>query len=201
MSLSEAGTGAASPQPGVVDRAKDAWRRVQTEAPEALRRTRERIVTPTAGLKQGPSIRLPMPGGMHATFATDRVRARPAVSPTVSGFIGLNAIALGFLGTFFPRRVANFVGIDASRGAVVALFGLRELATGYALVSDPTRTPVLWARLLFDAFDIAVLKAAADDPFNRKRRNAEGVLKAVVAITVLDLIAAARLSTVKRNCD
>jgi hypothetical protein len=201
MSLSEAAAGAAAPHPGVVGRAKDAWRRVQTEAPEALRRARQKVVAPTAGLKQGPSIRLPLPGGRSASFATDRVRARPAVSSTISGFVGLNAIALGFMGTFFPRRVADFVGVDASRGAVVTLFGLRELATGYALVSDPTRTPVLWTRLLFDAFDIAVLKAAADDPFNAKRKNAEGALCAVAAITALDLIAAARLSTVKRNCD
>lgn len=193
----DTGVSRSSPDGGFASRAKAAFAR----APEALKQARRRFQTPTAGLTRAPSVRLPLPGGKSATFATDRVRARPAVSSTLSGFIGLNAIALGFLGTFFPRRTANAVGLHASRGAVVGLFGLREFVTGYALVSDPTRTPVLWTRLLFDAFDIAVLKAAADDPFNRKRRNAELALKAVVAITLLDLVAAARLSTVKRNCD
>lgn len=201
MSLSEAGNGPAAFASGVVGRAKDALRRIREDAPEVLREAKARVVTPTAGLRKAPTVRLPLPGGKFATFATDRVRARPAMSSTLSGFIGLNAIALGFMGTFFPRRVADFLGVPASRGAVVALFGLRELVTGYALVSDPTRTPVLLARLAFDAVDVAILKSAADDPFNPKRENAEGALKAVLAIAALDLIAAVRLSTVKRNCD
>lgn len=150
---------------------------------------------------RAPSVTLPMPGGKSATFVTDRVRARPALSSTLSGTLGLNAIALGVLGTFFPRRVSNFLGVNASRGAVVSLFGLRELVSGYALVSDPTRTGALWSRVLFDVFDIAVLKAAADDPFNKKRGNARGALCVVLTVSALDLIAAVRQSTVKRNCE
>ncbi|HYF22019.1 MAG TPA: hypothetical protein VD929_01340 [Caulobacteraceae bacterium] len=152
-----------------------------------------------SGPDRAPTLRVPLGKGRYMRVSTDRVRARPAVTPTLSGALGLGAIGLGVLGTFFPRRVAGFLGIPANRASVVALFGLRELATGYSLVSDPTMAPTLWARVAGDVFDAAVLRAA-DNPSNPKRDNARAALAFVLVVGALDLIAAGRMSTVDRNC-
>ena len=74
-----------------------------------------------------------------------------------------------------------------------------ELATGVTLASDPTRADALWARVAGDALDVAALAplARADNP---KRRNARLALGVVLAVTALDLIAAVRMTAVKRNC-
>lgn len=57
----------------------------------------------------------------------------------------------------------------------------------------------MWARVAGDLFDLSVLSAASI-PQNRKRHNARFALKAVALITALDVLAAIRLSNVRRNC-
>lgn len=147
-----------------------------------------------------PSATLGLPGGKRITLATDRVRARPALTPTLSGALGQNAIGLGVWGTFFPKSVNRFLGMDAHPSVIQAAFGLREFYTGFSLVGDPTRTDVLWTRVAGDVFDLAVLSRLnrADNP---KRGNVRLALGVVAAVTALDLIAAVRMSTVKRTCD
>ena len=145
------------------------------------------------------TVTLSMPGGRRVRLTTDRVRARPAVSPQLSFMLGQNAIALGVWGFLFPRAVNRLVGIGTAPEATRLLFGARELATGVTLASDPTRADALWARVAGDALDVAALAplARADNP---KRRNARLALGVVLAVTALDLIAAVRMTAVKRNC-
>ena len=69
-----------------------------------------------------------------------------------------------------------------------------------SLFSDPTRSGVLWARVACDVFDIAVL-SALNRPSNPKQGNARLALGVVLAVTALDVITAARMTNVKRNCD
>lgn len=154
---------------------------------------------PFADRQRSPTVTFTAPGGKRVTLATDRVRARPALSSTLSGTIGVTALGLGLCGLLFPKATARRVGIAAGPAAVMTLFGLRELATGLRLVSDPTRTSTLWARTAFDVFDIAVLKLA-DNSHNPHRRAARGALGFVLAVTALDILAGARLSQVQRNC-
>jgi hypothetical protein len=146
-----------------------------------------------------PTATFRVPGGKVFRLSTDRVRARPAVSPQVSFGLGQNAIGLGLWGLLAPRGVARFLGIRAPAGVVRLLFGAREMYTGVTLASDPTRADTLWARVAGDVFDIAVLNHlnAADNP---KRGNVRLALGVVLAVTALDLITAVRMSTVKRNC-
>jgi hypothetical protein len=59
---------------------------------------------------------------------------------------------------------------------------------------------VLWARVAGDVFDIAALKAL-DSPKNPKRGNARLALGLVLAISALDVVAAVRMSGVRRNCE
>ena len=113
--------------------------------------------------------------------------------------IGVTAIGLGMWGSLFPGSVKRTLGVRSSENAVRALFGVRELWSGYSLAGDPTRTGVLWARVAGDVFDIAAL-ATLVRPSNPKRGAARVALGAVTAIAALDLVTAVRMSTVQRNC-
>ena len=148
---------------------------------------------------RSPHTVLRLPGQSPIKLATDRVRARPAVSPNLSFMIGVTAIGLGLWGTLFPGSVKRALGVRSPEGAVRAVFGARELWSGYSLAGDPTRIDVLWARVAADVFDIAAL-GALSGPGNPKRGNARLALGAVLAIAGLDLVTALRMSTVQRNC-
>jgi hypothetical protein len=148
-------------------------------------------------LASGPSLTLR--GGRNITIYTDRVRAAPALTPTLSGTLGQNAIGLGVWGTFFPKSVNRFLGMDANPQLIQAAFGLREFATGLRLTSDPTCHRTLWARVAGDAFDIAVL-SRLNRPGNPRRGNVRLALGVVLAVTALDVLAAVRMTNVQRNC-
>lgn len=149
---------------------------------------------------RSPSAALGLPGGKRMRLSTDRVRAAPALTPTLSGTLGQNAIGLGVWGLAAPNSVNRFLGMDANPQTIQLLFGAREMATGLRLVSDPTCKATLWARVAGDVFDIAVLRSL-DRPDNPKRGNVRTALGVVLAVTALDVLAAWRMSTVKRTCD
>lgn len=145
------------------------------------------------------TLTLSLPGGRRMRLTTDRVRARPAVSPQLSFMLGQNAIGLGVWGFLFPRAVNRVLGLGTAPEATRLLFGARELATGFTLASDPTRSDMLWARVAGDALDVAALAPLVRND-NPKRHNARVALGLVLAVTALDLIAAVRMTGVKRNC-
>ncbi|MFL5296107.1 MAG: hypothetical protein ACJ798_06965 [Phenylobacterium sp.] len=161
---------------------------------EAPRASEAHVPTPDT-----PSHTFRLPGGKTMTLATDRVRAKPAVVPQVSFMLGQNAIGLGLWGLLAPNGVNRFLGIRTAPQVTQALFGAREMATGVALFSDPTRKSALWARVLGDAFDIALLGRLTRRS-NPQRGNARLALGVVLAVTALDVAAAIRMTSVKRNC-
>ena len=156
-------------------------------------------ITPLENFLRSPSTTIRLPGRPPVHLATDRVRARPAISPNLSFMIGVTAIGLGMWGSLFPGSVKRTLGVRSPEGVVRAVFGARELWSGYSLAGDPTRKDVLWARVAADVFDIAVL-AGLSGPSNPKRGNARLALGAVLGIAALDLVTAVRMSTVQRNC-
>ena len=81
-------------------------------------------------LADAPSVEFTTPGGGRMKLTTDRVRARPALTPQLSFMLGQNAIGLGVWGLLFPKAVNRFLGVQASPQATQALFGAREMATG-----------------------------------------------------------------------
>jgi hypothetical protein len=146
-----------------------------------------------------PHATLPMRGGQKLVIHTDRVRARPALSPTLSMNIGATAVLLGLWGTLFPGHVKKTLGVRAPEPVVQAVFGARELWSGFTLAGDPTKSGVLWARVAGDVFDILALKLL-DNRRNPQRWTARAALGFVLAVTALDVITAARMSNVQRNC-
>lgn len=150
-------------------------------------------------LTRSPRAVVPMGKDQKMVVHTDRVRAKPAVSPSLSMNIGMTAIGLGLWGALFPNHVKKVLGIQAPAPVVQAVFGARELVTGYSLAGDPTRTEMLWARVAGDVFDILALKSL-DRPSNPQRGAAKAALGFVLAVTALDTLTAVRMSNVKRTC-
>lgn len=176
--------------------------KVVAKVRENVSTLKERAPWPTTrrleNMAQGPRMRFGPPG-RQMVVATDRVRAAPAISPTVSMNIGMAAIGMGLWGFFFPHEVKRMLGIQAPAPVVQALFGARELWTGYSLAGDPTKSEMLWARVVGDVFDVAVLRAL-DHPRNPQREVAKTALGVVLVIAALDAITAIRMTNVKRNC-
>lgn len=163
---------------------------------------RERAWPPSRRLEtlaRAPRMRLG-PAGGKMSLSTDRVRAPPAISPTLSMNIGMTAIGLGVWGLLFPRALKRALGIPGPVLLVQALFGARELWTGFTLAGDPTKARMLWTRAAGDVFDVVVLRLL-DNPRNRRRDAARAALGFVLAVTALDVITAARMTNVKRNCE
>lgn len=105
--------------------------------------------------------------------------------------LGWFSIALGLTEAVATNRFSMLLGME-NRAGVIRLFGLRELATGVAIESQPHRAVWLWARVGGDALDLAVLSAAlkANNP---KRRRVGIAIGAVAAVTVLDIVCAQQL--------
>jgi hypothetical protein len=172
---------------GVVSSMRESFLDIRDGANDALQK-----------FARSPKITLPV-GRQRIQVITDRVRAKPAVSPSVSMNIGFAAIGLGVWGTLFPGHVKRTLGIRAPDPLVQTIFGARELWSGYSLAGDPTKSGVLWARVLGDIFDVAALKAL-DHAGNPKRGNARTAMGFVLAVTALDVVTAVRMSAVQRNC-
>lgn len=161
--------------------------KLNTRAHEAIER-----------IARNPTATIPLKDGKKIVVHTDRVRAKPAVSPSVSMNIGMTAIGLGLWGALFPGHVKKTLGVRAPKPVVQAVFGARELWSGYSLAGDPTKSGVLWARVAGDVFDILAL-SALNNPRNPKQGTARAALGFVLLVTALDTITALRMSNVQRN--
>jgi hypothetical protein len=76
---------------------------------------------------------------------------------------------------------------------VIRAYGAREVASGL-LVLSPDKKVGLWSRVAGDVLDVATLVTAIH-PYNRQRGAAKLALGAVLAVTVVDVLTARRVST------
>ena len=141
---------------------------------------------------------LTLPGRERVSFHGRHAPTPRHLSRLLPLSIGLTALGLGTWGAFFPGHVKRMLGLEASEPAVRALFGERELITGAALVADPERADMLWARVAGDALDIAVLHGL-DTPRNPRRNAARLALGFVLAVTALDVLAAVSVTERRRG--
>lgn len=95
-----------------------------------------------------------------------------------------------------PRRLAGMIGMDKDDdGArnILFAYGLREIATGLAILTSDRPTGAVWARVGGDVLDLATLGLAmADDDADRGRLTA--ATAAVLGVTALDVLVGRRLS-------
>jgi hypothetical protein len=105
--------------------------------------------------------------------------------------LGWFSIALGTAELVAPGTLARALGMEEKEGLIRA-FGVREIATGFAILSSSDPAPWVWARVGGDALDIAAL-ARGLDADNPKKGNVEIALAAVAGVAALDFLCGRRL--------
>ena len=141
----------------------------------------------------GTAVREVTPGRvLHA----GRRGARPGTrKDAVTRGLGGFSAGLGVAQVAAPKLVERLVGVrDTSlRRTIMRAVGVRELVAAGGIFSSPRPGGWLTARVAGDALDIALLAAALGASDSRRRRVA-GALGAVAGITVVDFLAAKRMS-------
>jgi hypothetical protein len=80
--------------------------------------------------------------------------------------LGWFSLGLGFAQIAAPGKVAQMVGVedDDETIAVMRVLGVREIASGLGILTQPKPLPWLWARVGGDAMDLALLRRALSSP-------------------------------------
>lgn len=124
----------------------------------------------------------PMPR-MRQSFPDGRGAARG---------LGWFSIGLGLAEVLAPRMVAKTVGARR-HDKLIRGYGMREIATGIGILSNPQPAGWLWMRVAGDAVDLASLRRAGKGRRNGRGKRLFGAAS-VAGVTMLDIVCAARLS-------
>lgn len=117
-------------------------------------------------------------------------RSRDKSAMHLARRLGWLSIGLGALELAGPHRLSRMLGL---RGAepVIAFYGLREIATGIAILIARDPVPFVWGRVAGDALDITSLMAGFAD--SRRKPILLLALGSVAMVTAVDLICAQTL--------
>jgi uncharacterized membrane protein len=110
--------------------------------------------------------------------------------------LGWLSLGLGLPAVAAPRAFARTLGVsgDGDSRALARVVGLRELAVAAGLLAQPRRAEWLWARVVGDAMDLALLGGALVRGAPGRGRLLASTA-AVVGITAVDVYGARRLSS------
>jgi hypothetical protein len=112
-------------------------------------------------------------------------RHRPSSAQAVARGLGWFSIALGMAEVAAPRTLARALGMEGQEQLLRA-YGLREIATGAAILTSQNPQPWVWGRLAGDALDLATLGAGYRDG-NPKAGNLAVAMTAVAGVTAADV--------------
>jgi hypothetical protein len=109
--------------------------------------------------------------------------------------LGCFSVALGLAELAMPRRMARAIGAvpDTATSRLLRAFGVREIATGAAILAQPHRPGLLWSRVGGDVLDLSSLQTMRRAPKAGNWRHAAATW-AVLGVSALDVLCAARLS-------
>lgn len=105
--------------------------------------------------------------------------------------LGWFSIVLGLLEIAAPHRFSRGLGYRGGE-TLIASYGLREVATGVAILTSRNPAPFVWARVAGDALDLVSLLGGFAG--SQRKIFAGAALGSVALITVIDLICAQTLS-------
>src|SRR5512138_3864572 len=105
--------------------------------------------------------------------------------------LGWFSLGLGIAEVLAPRSLSPALGGEV-QPALLRACGLRELASGFGILTSSDPRSWLWSRVAGDALDLAAL-APALERSNPGRGTAGLAFGAVAAVTALDVACAARL--------
>jgi hypothetical protein len=90
------------------------------------------------------------------------------------------------------RSLTRALGMDGQE-TLVRAYGVREIATGVAILASEDPTPWIWGRVAGDALDIATLATGFNED-NPQTENLGIALAAVAGVTALDIYCGQALS-------
>ena len=102
--------------------------------------------------------------------------------------LGWFSIALGLGEIIAAEPVRREIGAPVSP-TLFRAYGVREIATGLAIIALPQPTRVVWARVAGDILDLVTLLPTLSAT-NHKRTNAAGAVAFVAVATLLDIAVA-----------
>jgi hypothetical protein len=111
--------------------------------------------------------------------------------------LGWFSIALGATELLATRQLTRAFGMQGQEGLVQA-YGVREIASGLAILGANNPAPGVWSRVAGDGLDIATLVAGIGQD-NPKRDNVMIALAAVAGVAALDVLCAQALSATQRH--
>jgi len=115
----------------------------------------------------------------------------PIEKPDLSSltrFLGWFSIGLGVCEVLKPGAVSRIAGANNHKN-LVRFYGLREIAAGVGILTNPDSSKWLWARVAGDVVDIASILKGSDNGVA-----STGALAAVAGVTALDIYCAKRVS-------
>jgi uncharacterized membrane protein len=114
--------------------------------------------------------------------------------------LGWFSLGLGFAQVAAPGKVAQLVGVDDDDQAIAVMrvLGVREIASGLGILTQPQPAPWLWARVGGDAMDLALLRRALASPRADHNRVAAATA-AVAGIAAVDALCSTRLTAETEN--
>jgi hypothetical protein len=139
---------------------------------------------------------------MTTLMSPPPTRSAASYSPPTSGTtlghglargLGWFSIGLGLAEFLAPRTMARLTGVPHPQ--LLQLYGLREIAAGVGIFSNPRPAGWLWARVAGDALDLATIGAAMAEDDSEGRTRAWVAAAAVAGVTALDVLCAAELTT------
>src|SRR5215211_7809037 len=109
--------------------------------------------------------------------------------------LGWFSLGLGFAQIAAPGKVAELIGVDDDDEtiAVMRVLGVREIASGLGILTQPKPAPWLWARVGGDAMDLALLRRALSSP-RADRNRVTAATAAVAGIAAVDALCSTRLT-------
>jgi hypothetical protein len=120
--------------------------------------------------------------------SSNRSTRRGRQAHGVARGLGWFSIGLGLAELLAARPMARGTGLRGDE-RVLQAYGLREIATGAALLLAKDPTPYVWARVAGDVLDLATLGTRGSP----KRLGTAAALAAVAGVTLLDLATARTL--------
>jgi uncharacterized membrane protein len=115
----------------------------------------------------------------------------------LADFLGFLSLGVGLAEVLAPEAVSRLVGVkepDTTDTALVRAMGVREIASGVAILSNTQPRKSLWSRVIGDAVDVAFLGKTLANPANDRGRTLVA-MSGVLAVSALDYVCAKQLQS------
>jgi uncharacterized membrane protein len=134
------------------------------------------------------------------TNTYQRGQESKAGSESLATALGWFSIGLGLAELTAPRKMARLIGAPDSGNvpSLMRAYGMRELAAGVGILTQPRPAGWMWSRVAGDLMDLATLGSTmASSEADRARMSTATV--AVLGVTALDVMCAQKLGMLAEN--